>query len=190
MHAFTDSPNWSHFDETECKYLDHYHFTLALLEWISVNPDIYLLLRFHPHSISYPTDSFFNQKIRVLASNFSNVNFLTSKVTIKSIYDGIPQEKLIPITGFGSVGLEFSYLGHLCFNYRQNIYTELGITQYFDEFSQLLIPAPPTHDASSLRRKAVQIEAIREYYKSQSLFTINNSNQTSSPNECFFNMFL
>lgn len=181
MHAFTDSPNYGVYHEDEMLHFDHYDFLLNLQEWASEKSEVLVLLRFHPHSKMYPSDLKYNESVFELVDSLPNIDVISYQIPISKIFEYIPSSKLVCLSGFGSVNLETAFLGVQSFNYKKNIYTELGISKYFIDFDDLIADSNCLK-IEVLRNKAIKIEASREHFKSLGIFTINNANFSSVEN--------
>jgi len=114
---------------------------------------------------------------RHIVDGKSNVKIMSSDYSIKEVLINFDQKPPVAITGFGSVSLELAWNGVHCFNYKKNIYTELGVSRYLGRFEDLLDNS--TESFESLKKRAVELEAARIRMRDASIFRFNNANYSS-----------
>ena len=154
-----------------------YDFVLAIIDWVEDRDDTCLFFRFHPHSKTYPQDTKYIEAIKNIVNRKNNIKIINSDFSVKEMVSRLDQKLIAVITGFGSVSLELAWNGVLCFNYKRNVYTELGVSRYLERFEDLF--ASSDEPLEDIRKRAIEVEAARIRGRDASIFRVNNANFTS-----------
>jgi len=177
LHAFVDSPNVELYSIEDFPFIDHYDFFLSIVDWVADKDDTCMFVRFHPHSKLYPQDRKYIETVKNIVDGKSNIKIINSDFSIKEILINFDKKSFMAITGNGSVSLEMAWNGVQCFNYKRNIYTELGVSRYLERFEDLFVDS--AESSGDLKKRAVEVEAARARMQNASIFRFNNRNKTS-----------
>jgi hypothetical protein len=176
LHAFGDSPNNTISNYSNTFGIDYFDSTLKILEYFEKN-EKHLAVKFHPLSNQYNYDIKCNQVIREIVNKSVYLSFSES-FPINLLNQYYPNASII--TGRGSIISEACFCRIQSFSFCKSVYTELGMSIYFNEVESLFdLRKKIIMHTFQARKWAIKLESIRLKSLDNSVYKFSNYNKDS-----------
>lgn len=176
LHAFGDSPNNTISNYLDTFGIDYFHSTLKLLEKFDERK-ISILIKLHPLSQQYNYDHSCLKIINDFVESSKFVNYCPD-FPLKMFKFFLPNASII--TGRGSIISEASFIGINSFSFCKSVYTELGMSIYFNHIDEVLSNnGLSKSELKLIRNWSVKLESVRLEKFGSSIYALSNYNRNS-----------